>query len=81
MTRGFGGASRRSSHLPDIDSGVALEAERISVWYSVPSVLTLLASYGGLEQFDLPAPQTVCSPGRCSRQAPRPADTRAAARG
>ena len=30
-----------------------LEAERISVWYSVPSVLTLLARYGGLQQFDL----------------------------
>ena len=30
-----------------------LEKERISVWYSVPSVLTLLACYGGLRQFDL----------------------------
>ena len=30
-----------------------LEAERITVWYSVPSVLTLLASYGGLQQLDL----------------------------
>ncbi len=30
-----------------------LQAERISVWYSVPSVLTLLACYGGLQQFDL----------------------------
>ena len=30
-----------------------LEAERISVWYSVPSVLTLLACYGGLQRFDL----------------------------
>jgi amino acid adenylation domain-containing protein len=30
-----------------------LDAERISVWYSVPSVLTLLASYGSLRQFDL----------------------------
>ncbi len=30
-----------------------LDAERISVWYSVPSVLTLLASYGGLRRFDL----------------------------
>jgi amino acid adenylation domain-containing protein len=30
-----------------------LAAERISVWYSVPSVLTLLACYGGLRQFDL----------------------------
>ncbi|HEX2744662.1 MAG TPA: amino acid adenylation domain-containing protein [Streptosporangiaceae bacterium] len=36
-----------------------LEAERISVWYSVPSVLTLLASYGGLEQLDLSALRTV----------------------
>ena len=30
-----------------------LEAERVSVWYSVPSVLTLLACYGSLQQFDL----------------------------
>ena len=30
-----------------------LEGERISVWYSVPSVLTLLACYGSLHQFDL----------------------------
>jgi amino acid adenylation domain-containing protein len=30
-----------------------LEAERISVWYSVPSVLTLLACYGSLQQRDL----------------------------
>ena len=30
-----------------------LERESISVWYSVPSVLTLLASYGSLGQFDL----------------------------
>jgi amino acid adenylation domain-containing protein len=30
-----------------------LEAERISVWYSVPSVLTLLACYGSMHQFDL----------------------------
>ena len=31
-----------------------LEAEQVSVWYSVPSVLTLLACYGGLQQADLP---------------------------
>jgi amino acid adenylation domain-containing protein len=30
-----------------------LESERISVWYSVPSVLTLLACYGNLQQSDL----------------------------
>jgi amino acid adenylation domain-containing protein len=36
-----------------------LEAERISVWYSVPSVLTLLACYGGLRQFDLSDLRTV----------------------
>jgi len=30
-----------------------LESERISVWYSVPSVLTLLACYGSLGRFDL----------------------------
>jgi amino acid adenylation domain-containing protein len=36
-----------------------LERERISVWYSVPSVLTLLACYGGLRQFDLSHLRTV----------------------
>jgi len=36
-----------------------LEAERISVWYSVPSVLTLLACYGNLPQFDLSGLRTV----------------------
>jgi amino acid adenylation domain-containing protein len=36
-----------------------LEAERISVWYSVPSVLTLLACYGSLPQFDLSALRAV----------------------
>ena len=36
-----------------------LEAERISVWYSVPSVLTLLACYGSLQQFDLSGLRTV----------------------
>jgi amino acid adenylation domain-containing protein len=36
-----------------------LEAERISVWYSVPSVLTLLACYGTLQQFDLSGLRTV----------------------
>lgn len=36
-----------------------LEAERISVWYSVPSVLTLLACYGSLQQFDLSSLRSV----------------------
>jgi amino acid adenylation domain-containing protein len=36
-----------------------LEQERISVWYSVPSVLTLLACYGGLRQLDLSHLRTV----------------------
>ncbi len=36
-----------------------LEAERISVWYSVPSVLTLLACYGSLQQVDLSGLRTV----------------------
>ena len=30
-----------------------IERERISVWYSVPSVLTMLATYGNLRGFDL----------------------------
>jgi amino acid adenylation domain-containing protein len=36
-----------------------LEREQISVWYSVPSVLTLLACFGGLEKFDLSRLRTV----------------------
>jgi acyl-coenzyme A synthetase/AMP-(fatty) acid ligase len=36
-----------------------LEAERVSVWYSVPSVLTLLARHGSLRQFDLSRLRTV----------------------
>ena len=36
-----------------------LEAERISVWYSVPSVLALLAHYGNLRQLDLSGLRTV----------------------
>jgi L-proline---[L-prolyl-carrier protein] ligase len=30
-----------------------MERERISVWYSVPSILTMLATYGNLQGFDL----------------------------
>jgi amino acid adenylation domain-containing protein len=36
-----------------------LERERLSVWYSVPSVLTLLACFGSLAQFDLSRLRTV----------------------
>jgi len=36
-----------------------LESERVSVWYSVPSVLTLLACYGSLRRFDLSGLRTV----------------------
>src|ERR1700739_3750882 len=36
-----------------------LEQERISAWYSVPSVLTLLACYGGLQQGELSQLRTV----------------------
>jgi amino acid adenylation domain-containing protein len=36
-----------------------LEKERISVWYSVPSVLTLLGCYGKLPTFDLSALRAV----------------------
>ena len=36
-----------------------LEQERISAWYSVPTVLTLLASYGSLRKFDLSQLRTV----------------------
>jgi amino acid adenylation domain-containing protein len=36
-----------------------LEKERISVWYSVPSILTLLGCYGNLPTFNLSALRTV----------------------
>ncbi len=36
-----------------------IERERISVWYSVPSVLTMLATYGNLTGFDLSGLRTV----------------------
>lgn len=36
-----------------------LADERVSVWYSVPSVLTLLACFGGLSTFDLSHLRTV----------------------
>lgn len=36
-----------------------IERERLSVWYSVPSVLTLLACFGGLRQSDLSQLRTV----------------------
>ena len=57
-----------------------LEAERISVWYSVPSVLTLLACYGSLQQSDLSDLRVVIFAGRgLPSKAPRPADRRTAA--
>ena len=31
----------------------SMERERISVWYSVPSILTMLVTYGNLGEFDL----------------------------
>jgi amino acid adenylation domain-containing protein len=31
-----------------------MEQERITVWYSVPSILTMLATYGNLREFELP---------------------------
>jgi amino acid adenylation domain-containing protein len=37
----------------------SIEAEQISVWYSVPSVLALLACYGSLRQLDLSRLRTV----------------------
>ncbi|HWF79274.1 MAG TPA: amino acid adenylation domain-containing protein [Streptosporangiaceae bacterium] len=36
-----------------------LEKEQVSIWYSVPSVLTLLACFGGLSTFDLSRLRTV----------------------
>ncbi len=45
--------------LPDMTSTFPgklaewMDRERITVWYSVPSILTMLASYGNLRAFDL----------------------------
>ncbi len=39
--------------------GDFLAERRISVWYSAPSILTLLAQYGGLDRPDFPAPRLV----------------------
>ncbi len=39
----------------------------ITVWYSVPSILTLLVLRGKLAEVNLPALRTSCSPARCSR--------------
>jgi len=36
-----------------------IEHERLTVWYSVPSVLTLLACFGSLAKFDLGALRTI----------------------
>ena len=36
-----------------------IERERISVWYSVPSVLTCSSTYGNLRGFDLSALRAV----------------------
>lgn len=39
--------------------GTFLAERRISVWYSAPSILALLAQYGGLERTGFPAPRLV----------------------
>jgi acyl-coenzyme A synthetase/AMP-(fatty) acid ligase len=39
--------------------GAFLFERRISVWYSAPSILALLAQYGGLERTGFPAPRLV----------------------
>jgi amino acid adenylation domain-containing protein len=40
-------------HLFPVRLAEWLERERISVWYSVPSILTMLVTYGNLPGFDL----------------------------
>jgi amino acid adenylation domain-containing protein len=40
-----------------------IERERISVWYSVPSVLTMLASHGNLPDRDLSGLRAICFAG------------------
>ena len=58
-----------------------MEQERISVWYSVPSVLTMLVTYGNLAGI---RPVTAAGGhlrrGGVPGQAPQAADGRAAAR-
>jgi amino acid adenylation domain-containing protein len=39
--------------------GDFLAARQLDVWYSAPSILVLLAQYGGLERSDFPAPRLV----------------------
>ena len=39
--------------------GEFLHERRLSVWYSAPSILSLLAQYGGLERAGFPAPRLV----------------------
>jgi len=44
---------QRTSLFP-LELGAFIDDQRISVWYSVPSILTALALHGGLEQRPLP---------------------------
>lgn len=39
--------------------GRFLRERQLSVWYSAPSILSLLSQYGGLEALDFPAPRIV----------------------
>ena len=50
--------------------GTFLFERRLSVWYSAPSILALLAQYGGLERADFPAPRVVLFAGEVFPVAP-----------
>ena len=47
-----------------------LTERRLNVWYSAPSILALLAQYGGLEHADFPAPRLVLFAGEVFPIAP-----------
>jgi amino acid adenylation domain-containing protein len=50
--------------------GPFLAERRLSVWYSAPSILALLAQYGGLERAGFPAPRVVLFAGEVFPVAP-----------
>ena len=45
-----------------------IEEKRITIWYSVPSILSMLTLRGGLEGGELPSSARSCSRARSSRR-------------
>ncbi len=62
---GHAGPDRRGAGQgPRSGSATSWPNERISVWYSAPSILALLAQHGGLERRDSTRPASCSSPAR-----------------